>query len=343
MMKRYTIVIALLLMLGLGGVAVQVTQAQEFGSGWTGRYYNNTNFSGDPVFTRLDSQINFNFGTGSPVAGFVNADNFSIRWSGLQTLAAGTYRFFGGADDGIRVTVNGQVVIDRLVGNGTFQITNVDVQVPGGTIEIIVEYVETEGNAAVQFYWEAFNVGPTPTAGPTATATATGLPPIPPGAISATVIRASVLNTRDAPTLGGNVVGRILRGQTYQVVGRNENATWFLLQLNNRQAWAWGYYLFINGNEFTPPISSVASTLGLPGGVQDTGVVAQTRAAMRMRAEPNLSSPQTGRITWGAFLPVVGRTAAGDWYQVVWKNTVGWVFTGFLDIRYGDLNNVPIR
>ncbi|MBK8025560.1 MAG: hypothetical protein IPK19_30225 [Chloroflexi bacterium] len=47
--------------------------------------------------------------------------------------------------------------------------------------------------------------------------------PIPPGALSGTVIRAQVLLVRSGPFLGAPVVDRVLRGQTYQVLGRDEN------------------------------------------------------------------------------------------------------------------------
>jgi hypothetical protein len=155
------------------------------------------------------------------------------------------------------------------------------------------------------------------------------------------VIRASVLNIRDAPSLGGNRINRVLRGQTYAIVGRNQNATWFLLQLSGMQGWAWGYYLFINGNEFNPPVVSGSSILGLAG-QPDYGVTAQSKATVRLRAAPNVVSAQIGRVTWGAFLPVIGRTPDGFWWKVVWKNTVGWVYSPFFDIFQGNLNNVPI-
>ena len=77
-------------------------------------------------------------------------------------------------------------------------------------------------------------------------------------------------------------------------------------------------------------------------GVTDTGVIGQTRAGMKLRGAPTTLSDQTGRITWGAFLPVVGGTADNTWYQVVWKGTVGWVWSNFVPIRFGDLNNVPV-
>ncbi|HEX2619475.1 MAG TPA: SH3 domain-containing protein, partial [Phototrophicaceae bacterium] len=267
-------------------------------------------------------------------------DNFSIRWTGAQDFPAqGTYRFFIQRDEDAEVVIDGVTIIPFQGGIGSSNYT-VDVSVPAGSHVITVSYKEFTGNAYVNFYWQAITTG---TAGPTFTPTRTSLPPIPPGALTATVIRASVLNIRDAPSLGGGRLGRVFRGETYAIVGRDESARWFLLQLGGYQGWAWGYYLFINGNEFNAPIRSPFGTIGVPAGVTDTGVVAQALSTMRLRAQPNVAATQTGRITWGGFLPVIGRTADGYWYQVVWKGTVGWVYSPYLKLMQGDINAVPIK
>ena len=341
---RTVIPIAFLFIALIIGFSVsENSQAQEFGSNWVASFYNSTDFTGAP-FTIPVAQVNANYGAGAPpeAAGAVGADNFSIRFSSINAFAAGTYRFFARADDGVRVTVGGTPVIDFLGNRGGEQTQTADVFVADGNSEVIVEYVEAEGQALVQVYWQAIETVPTATAGPSPTPTATGLPPIPPGALTGTVIRAGVLNVRAAPSLGAPVIGRTLRGQTYAIVGRDPNARWFLLQLAGKTGWAYGYYLFIDGNEFNPPISSSAGTLGLPPGLPDTGVIVQVRAGMKLRGEPNVQSRQTGRITWGSFLPVTGRTSAGDWYQVVWKGTVGWMFSGYARVFQGDFNNVPV-
>jgi hypothetical protein len=262
---------------------------------------------------------------------------------GVQSFpSSGTITFIASFDDSLRVLLDGAVIIN----SPTPQTLSVNANVTAGSHTIIVEYKEVGQNAFVQFQWSTpTGVGPgtaIPTAGPTNTPLPTSLPPIPPGAITATVIRASVLNVRDAASLGSNVIGRILRGQTYAVVGRNTQATWFLLQLSGKQGWAWGYYLYINGNEYTPPIVSGASTLGLAG-QQDYGVVGQSVATLRLRAAPTVASAQIGKVTWGGFVPVIGRTPDGYWWQVVWKNTVGWVYAPFMKVRFGNLNNVPVK
>jgi hypothetical protein len=83
------------------------------GTGLKGQYYNNTNLSGSPVLTRYE-EVNFSWGSSSPAAAG-NADNFSARWSGTVTIpSAGAYTFQTPSDDGIRLWVNGSLVIRQL-------------------------------------------------------------------------------------------------------------------------------------------------------------------------------------------------------------------------------------
>jgi uncharacterized protein YraI len=343
---RFALPMLVLFFLGIGlNFQPMEVQAQaSFGSNWLASYFPNTALSGNPSITQIESQINFLFSTGKPPAtSFLPtfpSDNFSIRFQSLVNFpTSGIYRFTALADDGVRVKIDGTTIIDNFTQTGTSTARTADVNVTAGNRDIVVEYVEFTGNAVIQFSWTPVAVG---TVGPSPTATNTGLPPIPAGALTATVIRAAVLNVRDAPSLGGNVVNRILRGQTYQVVGRNDDATWFVLQLNGQQGWAWGYYLFINGNEFNAPVVAATTLYGIPPGFNDTGVLAQSEATIRLRLEPNVLSPQIGRVTWGAFMPVSGRTAGGDWYQVLWKGTIGWVASAWVEIRQGDYNNIPV-
>lgn len=339
-----TVVIALGLVLTIALITPSSTvEAQTFtGSNWQGQYYGTTTFT-NLLLNRVDPQISFNFGE----AGFSGgpADNFSIRWSGQQNFTQGFYNFTLFLDNNANgnVRIDGVNVLTATPGQGQNVVTNVFVT--GGPRLVEVDYIDTTGDSLVQFSWTAVSQtgGATPTPQPSPTVTSTSLPPIPPGAITATVIRASVLNVRAAPSLGGDRLGTILRGQTYAIVGRDENARWFLLQLSNYQGWAWGYYLFVNGNEFTPPVRSPFGTLGVPPGVVDTGVVGQSEATLRLRAGPSVATAQIGRVTWGGFLPISARTGDGFWYKVVWKGTVGWVYSPFVNIIQGDINAVPFE
>lgn len=348
MFKRFLVIVAALACILF---IVASLNAQEFGTNWTGVFYNNNQLA-DPAVATISNinGLNFNWSSGPPVVNGlavpgVGNDRFSARFSSTQNFQQGAYRFTVTFDDKVRVRVDGQQVFEEWNDLPEFPKTRTfDVTLTAGAHNLTVEYAEEQGQALLQLNWAlvgpAPTPGPSPTPGPTATPAPTGIPPIPAGALSATVIRAPVLIVRAAPYLGADRVGRILRGQTYAVVGRDPDARWFLLQLSDRQAWAWGYYLAVNGNEFNAPVVSSFVTQGNPAAL--TGVVAQTNAVMKLRAEPSIYSAQIGRIPWGDILPIIGRTSDGIWWQVVFRGTTGWVFSEFLTILEGDLNSVPI-
>jgi uncharacterized protein YraI len=217
-----------------------------------------------------------------------------------------------------------------------------------GTHSLTVEYVEFIDQAAIQFQWFQVSGGGTPgltpgiVATPGIVGTATRIPPtappaIPPGALSGTVIRATVLLARGAPYIGAPVVGRVRRGETYQVLGRDEDARWFLIQMSQGQGWVWGYYLRVNGNEFSAPVASPFTAQGNPAAM--SGVVVQSQAGLRLRAAPTTNSEQIGRIPWGEIMPVIGRN--GGWYQVVFRGTTGWIDSQFVKLVEGDINTIP--
>lgn len=102
-----------------GGVAVAKFNWQQISSGapttfnaWKGEYFNNINLSGNPIVLRDDAAVNFDWGTGSPASG-IPADNFSVRWTRTLNFNPGTYTFDVFSDDGVRLWVNNQLVIDQ--------------------------------------------------------------------------------------------------------------------------------------------------------------------------------------------------------------------------------------
>lgn len=318
---RRIILAMVALTLALTGLAVAPVQAQDFfGDGWQAQYYDNPNLTGAPVLTNSIARLQLTFGESSPGTG-VPADNFSAVFTTNETFQSETeYEFVAIVDDGVRVTVGGQTIIDQFnSGAGTYtgRLRTV------GTQSIRVEYREGSGSASIEFFWRV------------ATQSAREIPP---GAITATVINASALVVRDGPSLGSTRIGTIRRGELFEVVGRDANARWFLLNLGDRQGWAWGFYLFVDGNEFNPPVvGQFALTEGLP----DVPLTVQATSGIRLRSQPNVQSAQIGRITWGASLPVIGRSERGSWYQVVWKGTTGWVFAPNTRAINGNVNDVP--
>ncbi len=135
-------------------------------SGWKGEYFGNRDLQGNPVLVRDEPQIDFNWGEGRPAAN-LPADHFSARWQRRVSFEPGTYRFFLRTDDGARVYLDSQLILDEWK-DGADRTVNVDVSLPGGERALQVEFFESSGVARVSFWWQ---LAPTPE--PTETATLT--------------------------------------------------------------------------------------------------------------------------------------------------------------------------
>ncbi|MCH7558900.1 MAG: hypothetical protein IIB56_15815 [Planctomycetes bacterium] len=96
-----------------GDVWSFTTMGLEITGGIKGEYYNNLNIVGTPILTRIDPQINFDWGGDSPGPG-VKAPLFSVRWTGeLDVPFAEIYTFYANVEAGIRLWVNDQVLVDN--------------------------------------------------------------------------------------------------------------------------------------------------------------------------------------------------------------------------------------
>lgn len=108
-----------------------------------------------PVATRRDETINFSWGRSAPGPAGIGDDNFSIRWTG-QLLADETTNFYlhTVSDDGIRVWLDGQLLIDRWQYQGpTEVVSNALPLTEGETYDLRVEYFEAGGGAVSKLYW----------------------------------------------------------------------------------------------------------------------------------------------------------------------------------------------
>jgi RHS repeat-associated protein len=99
------------------GVGLDYNSPVRSRTGLVGQYFNNTSYSGTPVVTRTDPNVDFNWGEGStasPVPGVVSADNFSVLWQGYFIAPrTANYQFGCQADDSARVWVNNVLVSER--------------------------------------------------------------------------------------------------------------------------------------------------------------------------------------------------------------------------------------
>ena len=114
-------------------------------------FYAGTELAGAPILEHDTNAIDYDWGDYSPGCGVPN-DGFSARWVGDVELAAGVYLFETLSDDGVRVRVDGETVIDFWGDHPATTLAN-RVEVGAGVHHIEVEYYENGGQAVVRVSW----------------------------------------------------------------------------------------------------------------------------------------------------------------------------------------------
>jgi hypothetical protein len=135
-------------------------------TGWKGEYFDNRDLAGGPALIRDDAEINFDWGTTPPVS-WMPHDNFSIRWTRKLTFDPSYYRVSVQSDDGVRVWLDGGLVIDKWYAMDN-KLHYVDGIYLNGVHELKVEYFEQNGNARVRF-WVSSSATPDPPTPPSPT------------------------------------------------------------------------------------------------------------------------------------------------------------------------------
>lgn len=122
--------------------------------GLKGNYYANATLSGSPAMTRTDANVDFNWGAGNPGGG-LSDDGFSVRWTGNITINAGGDVKLGlTADDGCRLWINGELVVDKWIDQAETTYWTNTVYQDGQTCSIKIEYYEATGQAVCRLLFE---------------------------------------------------------------------------------------------------------------------------------------------------------------------------------------------
>ena len=166
----------LLMSLWLAPTAARAQAPEGRGSdpAWQASYWTNPTLAGDPILTRDEANIAYNWGSGSP-APQVPADRFSARWSRyIYFDRESVYRFALASDDGARLFIDGQMVIDAWYDH-TYKTFIADKRLAAGHHLVQVEYYDNAGAARVDFSWQDTAAPPPPTpVPPTATPASSG-------------------------------------------------------------------------------------------------------------------------------------------------------------------------
>lgn len=131
------------------GIGLEYNSPSITREGLEAKFFNNTTWSGSPVYTRIDGNVDFNWSSGSPAPGIVNPDNYSASWSGFFVApSAGNYKFKGVADDISEVRSGVTVIAPNNAWSGPIALSE------GQAYPIEMRFVENTGLAAAEFWCE---------------------------------------------------------------------------------------------------------------------------------------------------------------------------------------------
>jgi hypothetical protein len=134
------------------------------GTGLRAEYYtlqtNGVNqFMGAPTISRTDATINFDWLDGSPNPA-ISADYFTARWYGqVQALDTDTYTFYTRTDDGVRLWVNGQELVNSWIPQSPTEHSGTIALTANTKYPILMEYFEQAGGAVAQLSWSGAGGG----------------------------------------------------------------------------------------------------------------------------------------------------------------------------------------
>jgi len=120
-------------------------------TGLKAEYFSNEELKGEPALVRTDKHVHFDWGEGSFAPG-QPVDHFSIRWSGyFVPKKSGDYKFFTSADDGVRLYLGDETVINDWQRHSQTVDSYARHLEAGQAYKIRLEYFEAVGSAIVGF------------------------------------------------------------------------------------------------------------------------------------------------------------------------------------------------
>ena len=132
------------------GLAINPGGVEGDGTGLTATYYNGKNFEEEVITQSEENNLNFNWGTDSPLEG-VNANNFSVRWAGkMQPRYSGEYTFYLNSDSVARIWINDELFMEKKATG--FQRSEIELDARE-KYDILIEYHAGRSNANFKLEW----------------------------------------------------------------------------------------------------------------------------------------------------------------------------------------------
>ena len=125
------------------------------GDGLSASYYATGDLTGSAVATRVDPAIGFNWGFGLPNVP-VSARPFSVRWSGwVMPQYSEAYTFYVEAGDGVRLSINGQLIINSWTTKTPTELSGTVQLTAGQLYAIELDYFDQTAPAAITLGWSS--------------------------------------------------------------------------------------------------------------------------------------------------------------------------------------------
>ena len=130
---------------------IPANQLYESPSGLLGSYTDNTSGS----LTRVDGTVDFDWGLGVPHSS-IDADGFNVTWSGqLRADYSQQYTFSTISDDGVRLWIGNELVIDNWTLHGATEDHGTKMLEAGKWYDVRLEYFENTGFAEIELRWSS--------------------------------------------------------------------------------------------------------------------------------------------------------------------------------------------
>jgi hypothetical protein len=123
--------------------------------GIKGEYFRNTDLSGPPALTRIDPDVDFNLSGSTSPGAPIPGDGWSVRWmADLEIISADTFTFAVNCQDGTRLWINGELMINQwVIPTVTSKYYSLPIYLEKGVHSLLLEYFDSGGDAVEQLYW----------------------------------------------------------------------------------------------------------------------------------------------------------------------------------------------
>lgn len=317
------------------------------GSPWTAEFFNNRTWTA-PAITGQNvpaGPLGIDWQFEAPATG-VLADGWSSRFTRVVNFpSGGAVSFETRADDTVTIRVDGNVVtasepffVEGAIYRGT-------VTLAAGNHTIVVEHTDIVAQAYIFVNWS----GGGDSSGAGGSGGGGGTPVTSPTGVTGTVSANVGLNFRQGPSTSSTKLGKLDKGQTYAVLGRNAEGTWAFVEANGTRGWAFARWLTFNGDfSGVPIVDSAGNPITLAAGVT---INARPVGNMRIRECAGFSCGRLGFVPWGDIVGVFGQSADHRWIKIQYVDgagnvVIGWSFKLWYriveDLSRGLPNDLPI-